>query len=510
MTAEAKKTWPRRPIIYEINTWVWLNELSQRYDCPIELGNVPAEEWDRLARQGFDGIWLMGVWERSPAGRAISLSTPAIVEECRRTLPDFSPEDVSGSPYCIHGYAVDAHLGGKAGLAAARQALAARKLRLLLDFVPNHVAPDHPWVTEHSDYFVQGSQEDLAKDPASFLRAADGAVLARGRDPYFPAWPDTVQLNAFSQGLRKAVVSTLQEIAAQCDGVRCDMAMLLLNSVFSRTWKERAGAVPGSEYWRDVIGEVRRQFPAFLFIAEAYWDLEWELQQQGFNFCYDKRLYDRLAHEGAGSVRGHLTADMRYQDRLIRFLENHDEPRCATTFPEAKGRAAAMVIMTTPGAKLLHEEQFDGARVKLSVHLDRRPPEPVNLETRVFYRDLLRLVREQQLLAGEWQLCDCQGWPDNRSNLNLLAWCWQKGESHSIIVINYSDWASQGMVRLPWRDLSPGVWKLSDDINRQIYDGRDGNALSTSGLYVSLPPWGYHFMRLEPADAMVEDRRAAA
>ena len=250
--------------------------------------------------------------------------------------------------------------------------------------------------------------------------------------------------------------------------------------------------------------------PAFLFIAEAYWDLEWELQQQGFDFCYDKRLYDRLVHEDAGSVRGHLTADMRYQDRLIRFLENHDEPRSAMTFPDAKGRAAAMVIMTTPGAKLLHEEQFAGARVKLSVHLGRRPPEPVNLQMRAFYGDLLRLVSEQQLLEGEWQPCDCHGWPDNHSNANLLAWCWKMGGLRTITVVNYSDSASQGLVMLPWGDLSSRVWTLSDDINRQVYEDHDGNALSTSGLYVSLPPWGYHFMRLEQAGAAGENRREAA
>jgi Alpha amylase, catalytic domain len=146
MTTEMMKTWPPRPIIYEINAWVWLNELSRRYGRSIKLGNVPPKEWDELAEWGFDGVWLMGVWERSPAGREISLSTPAIVEECRRTLPDLTSEDVSGSPYCIRRYVVDEHLGGKAGLAAARKALADRKLRLRLDFVPNHVAPDHPWV----------------------------------------------------------------------------------------------------------------------------------------------------------------------------------------------------------------------------------------------------------------------------------------------------------------------------------------------------------------------------
>ncbi|HEX7285137.1 MAG TPA: alpha-amylase family glycosyl hydrolase [Candidatus Angelobacter sp.] len=509
MTAQASKAWPRRPIIYEINTWVWLNELSRRHERWIKLGNVPAEEWDRLAGQGFDAIWLMGVWERSPAGRAISLGTSAIVEECRRTLMDFSPDDVSGSPYCIRRYVVDAHLGGEAGLAAARKELARRNLRLLLDFVPNHVAPDHPWVTEHSDYFIQGTKDDLEKDPASFMLAANGAVLARGRDPYFPAWPDTVQVNAFSPGLRQAAIATLKEIAAQSDGVRCDMAMLLLNSIFSRTWKDRAGAAPASEYWRDVIGAVRRQFPGFLFIAEAYWDLEWELQQQGFDFCYDKRLYDRLEHENAASVHGHLTADMEYQEHLIRFLENHDELRSAATFFDAKGRAAAMIMMTTPGAKLLHEGQFDGAKVKLSVHLGRRPLEPVNTELRGFYRDLLRLVSEHRLLEAEWQQCECQGWPDNPSNNNLLAWCWTKDGLRSIAVVNYSDSPSQGMVRLPWGDLGQRTWKLSDDINRQLFDDRDGNTLSASGLYVSLPPWGYHFIRLEQAGAAAEKRPAA-
>lgn len=509
MTADIMKTWPRRPIIYEINAWAWLNELSRRYGRSIKLGSVPAKEWDQLAEWGFDGVWLMGVWERSPAGRKISLSTPAIVEECQRTLPDFTPEDVSGSPYCIHRYVVDERLGGEVGLAAARKALAERKLLLLLDFVPNHVAPDHPWVTEHSDYFVQGTKDDLARDPASFLLATDAAVLARGRDPYFPAWPDTVQVNAFSPGLRQAAIYTLKDIASQCDGVRCDMAMLLLNSVFSRTWKDRAGAVPKSEYWREVIDEVRRQSPAFLFIAEAYWDLEWELQQQGFDFCYDKRLYDRLVHEDAGSVHGHLTAYMGYQDHLIRFLENHDEPRSAATFSDAKGRAAAMVIMTTPGAKLLHEGQFDGARIKLSVHLGRRPQEPVNAGLREFYRSLLRLVTGQQLLNGEWQLCECRGWPDNRSNLNLLAWSWTNSDLRCSVVINYSDFPSQGMVQLPWRDLAWQTWNLSDDINRQSYEARDGDNLSASGLYVSLPPWGYHFFRLEPAEAAGIGRKAA-
>ncbi|HET7871307.1 MAG TPA: alpha-amylase family glycosyl hydrolase [Terriglobales bacterium] len=508
MAVSGTNVWPRRPIIYEVNAWVWLNELSRRYGRHIGLGEVPTQDWDQLANQGFDGVWLMGVWERSPAGRDISLSNPAIVEECQRTLPDFSPEDVSGSPYCIRRYTVDAHLGGREGLAAARRALGERGLRLLLDFVPNHVAPDHPWVIEHSEYFVHGTLEDAEREPSAFFEIERGAVLARGRDPYFPAWPDTVQVNAFSAGLRRAATDTLKDIAAQCDGVRCDMAMLLLNSIFSRTWKERAGPMPGQEYWREVIGSVKQMFPAFLFIAEAYWDLEWELQQQGFDFCYDKRLYDRLVHDDAQSVRGHLMADMNYQDHLIRFLENHDEPRSAATFAEDKGRAAAMVIMTTPGAKLLHEGQFDGARVKLSVHLGRRPEEPLNSGLRTFYRELLHLVAEQKLLEGEWRLCECRGWADNDSSRNLLAWCWHKDDLRCSAVVNYSATTSQGMVQLPWTDLPGRRWRLSDEIHQQVFEGREGNTLARDGLFVSLPPWGFHFMRFAQEEAAAE-RRAA-
>src|SRR6266487_120359 len=207
-----KSAWPSRPIIYEINTWVWLNDLSRQYKRIITLGTVPIEQWDAIAELGVDAVWLMGVWERSPEGIRIANENASLQADFRSALPDYTPADNVGSGYCVHRYVVDERLGGPEGLVTARQMLAQRGLRLILDFVPNHVAQDHPWVYEHPEYFVQGTREDLERAPSAFF-GASGTVIAKGRDPYFPPWPDVAQLNAFSSGLRQAAGETLNLIS---------------------------------------------------------------------------------------------------------------------------------------------------------------------------------------------------------------------------------------------------------------------------------------------------------
>ena len=468
----------RRPTVYEINTAVWLRRLG------CGLADVPASEWDALAALPVDAVWLMGVWERSPAGLEIALADPS--------LGLGGGEDVIGSPYCVRDYVVDARFGGPEALAAARAQLAARGLRLILDYVPNHVAPDHPWAMSRVEYLLAGTEEELAADPAAFLRTGAG-VVARGRDPYFPPWPDVVQLDAFSPALRDAVADTLIAIGGQCDGVRCDMAMLMTNEVFARTWGARAGAAPEADYWPSLIPRVKASFPDMLFIAEAYWDMEWTLQQQGFDLCYDKRLYDRLAHEPAESVRGHLQADAGYQERLIRFIENHDEPRAAATFGPAQARAAAVAMSTLEGARLYHDGQFEGFRTHIPVFVDRGPDEPVDEDLRAFYERLVRAVSESGLRDGDWRLCDCTGWPDNDSHRQLVAWCWETAGARSLVVVNLSGGAAQAQVHLPWGDLAGRVWELADRLDGRSFE-RDGDTMASEGLYVALDAWASHFL----------------
>ena len=473
--------WSAQPVIYEVNTLVWLGELSRRAGRPLTLGDVSAEAWDSLALPGVDAVWLMGVWERSEAGRRLADTDADIQRSIREALPDVRPEDVVGSPYCVRRYVVDGSLGGPAALAAARQELAARGVRLLLDYVPNHVAPDHPWITEHPEYFIRD----------------ESGGLALGRDPYFPPWPDVIQLNAFAPPLRDATAGVLVDIGAQCDGVRCDMAMLLVNDVFARTWGERAGPVPNAEFWPEVLDQVRRRHPDMLFVAEAYWDMEWTLQQQGFDHCYDKRLYDRLVHESATDVRGHLLADVAYQRRLVRFLENHDEPRAAATLPGDKQRAAAVTIATLPGATLWHEGQFEGRRVRPPVFLARRPDEPVDGDLRAFYRGLLEALHGLGVRDGEWRLLDRTGWPDNPTHENVVAWSWE-GSGRHVVVVNLSDEPAQARVRLPWDDLRDRRWELSELVGAGTYE-RDGGELAESGLYVALDGWRWHLVSVREA-----------
>ena len=478
-------------VIHEINTLVWLNELSVRYGRPVTLGDVPGEVWDTVAPPGVDTVWPMGVWERSPAGLEIALRDEGLRASFRDALPDLTDADIAGSPYCVRDYVVDASLGGPDGLAAARTRLAARGLRLILDHVPNHVAPDHPWLTSGPDRLVRGTAHDLARAPADFVEAG-GEVYARGRDPYFPPWPDVVQLNAFSDALREATVDTLVSIGDQADGVRCDMAMLLMNDIFGKTWGDRAGTAPAEDFWPYVIPRVRARHPGLLFVAEAYWDLEGALQQQGFDHCYDKRLYDRLLHESAESVRAHLGADLAHQRGLVRFLENHDEPRAAATLPGDRGRAAAVAVATLPGATLWHEGQFEGRRVRPPVFLRRRPQEPVDEPLRDFYGRLLPAA--DTVRRGDWRPLTPTGFPDNDTHRDLLAWTWTHADARHLVVVNDSDRPARARLPLPWDDLKGRVCRATDLLTGAVYD-RDGDELADCGLFVSLEGWGCHVLK---------------
>jgi hypothetical protein len=452
------------------------------------LDDIPDAELDRLATMGFDWIWFLSVWQTGPEAQRISRRNPEWRREFHETLPDLRDEDIPGSGFAITGYTVHTDLGGDAALARLRQRLQKRDLKLMLDFVPNHMGLGHPWVEDHPEHFVPGAELDLARAPQNYIwvkRRAGDLLLAHGRDPYFPGWPDTLQLNYANPVTQDAMTGELLRIAGQCDGVRCDMAMLVLPEVFERTWGQRAPL-----FWPQATRRVRERVPGFTFMAEVYWDLEWTLQQQGFDYAYDKRLYDRLRERHARPVRQHFHAGLDYQAKLARFLENHDEPRAAATFPTDVHKAAAVLTFFSPGLRFFHQGQFEGRRKRISPHLGRGPDEPVDQELHAFYEQLHSLLRQPVFRDGRWELLHCTpAWDGNwtRDCYITFAWHGPAGE-RMIVAVNYAPNQSQCHVRLPFADLGGKQWRLQEHLSGAGYDW-NGDDLQGRGLFLDMRPW---------------------
>ena len=500
------------PLIYQVNTRVFLQEQSVALRRPATLDDITDAFLDDVAAKGFTWIWFLGVWTTGRIGREISRTDPKLVEECRRDLPDLREQDITGSPFAIVAYRVNDDFGGDKALARLRERMARRGQKLLLDFVPNHTARDHRWVSEHPEYYIHGSEDDLARQPQNYARVAAGrgagsaTILAFGRDPYFDGWPDTFQLNYRHAGFREAQVAELGGVAQRCDGVRCDMAMLLQPEIIKKTWGDRSRPSDGSPpkddpFWREAIGAIQRRHPGFVFIAEVYWDMEFELQQAGFDYTYDKRLYDRLLSGDANQVRGHLCADGAFQDHSMRFLENHDEARAATAFlPPAKHKAAGVVAFTARGLRFFYEGEFEGRRVHVSMHLGRRPWEQVDDELRAFYGRLLEVLKRPELHDGEWRLADVrEAWQGNQTHQQLIVSSWQSGERRLLVAVNYSPSQAQGYIGAPGLSgLEGRKFTLVDLLGDARYE-RSGDDIGGGRLYLDLPPWGYNVFELAGA-----------
>lgn len=423
--------WSPKPFIYQINTRVWLTTLSRRYKRPITLDNIPEAVIDEIASYHVDAVWMMGVWIRSKAVRDSALN---YMHEYRPVLNDLTEADVIGSAYAIGAYEVAPESGGRRGLAIFRAQLARRGIRLILDYVPNHVATDHPATVQRPELFVRADANVNTHNPGMFYPTKDQwgreIHIAHGRDPHFPSWIDTAQLNAFCPEMRAWTRDTLLDIAEQCDGVRCDMAMLLTNEVFERTWgwavEETA---PEQDFWPEIIPAVREKHPDFLFMAEVYWNMDFMLQQQGFNYTYDKVLYDRLFEANIDALRTHLSADIRFLRHTVHFIENHDEPRAASSYGIEKSYALAPLICTVPGAVLLHDGQFVGRKVKLPVQINRQPDEHLDNHLLAYYKRVLAEATHPVYALGEWQLFDVH-------HNTALAYGYRHGEDHRLIVVN--------------------------------------------------------------------------
>jgi glycosidase len=480
------------PLLLELSAWPWLERLSHAERRHVSLEDVPSAEWDRIAREGFELVFLMGVWTRSTIGRELARTDQSLVREYDRVLPGWTMDDVPGSPYCIQQYGPDARMGGWSGLAAARREMKARGIGLILDFVPNHTSFDHPWVSQYPRRYVLGTDDDVRAAPADFrtMESREGMVhVACGRDPYFDPWRDVAQLNYFNPDTREAMRDVLRELADRCDGVRCDMAMLLLNDVFDRTWRRVLRAEwprLADEFWPGAT----RAVPELTYLAEAYWDLEGLLLGQGFTFAYDKRLLDALhAPDAASRVRRLLAVDVPPGARMARFLENHDEPRSAASF-DHRLTAAVALATTVPGMRFFFDGQLDGRRIRVPVQLARWPDESINPAVRALYDRALAFVSQPLLRNAEWRLLEVREASDQTSS-SIVSYRWRTAAALAVVVVNLSASAAQAHIDLT-ADLPAGSnFELEDALTGARYPwARD--ALERTGLFVRLEGGGAH------------------
>ncbi len=492
--------WRPNPHLFQIHTWAWLDKLSKQAGQRLQLIDVADEEWDRIKALGFDFVYLMGIWQRSPAGRHIFRTDAAAFRVFDHALPNWNIDAVIGSPFSIQDYVPDTRIGDWAQLDSVRKKLHARGMRLILDFVPNHTGPDHVWIQSHPEYFLQGSVTDFQKNPSAFHLIdnddTEPCFIARGRDPYFAPWADTAQLDYANPATRTALIQTLIDISKHCDGLRCDMAMLVLNDIFKKTWapllSERT--LPNKEFWPDAIAALP---PDFLWMAEVYWDMEWQLQQLGFSYTYDKRLYDRLENAEASEIHAHLNGENTYQSRMARFLENHDEPRSAKTFGLARLPSLTAMLATLPGLRFFHQGQFEGNKIHLPMPLNAAAEETPDLALAQMYAKTLNIAAQPVFHVGEWRLLTAEPDSDN-SHQQLIAYRWRLDDAYKLVILNMSHQTAQGRIQFA-AELAPAAqYTLQDILNDECYL-REFSDLISNGLYVRLDSYGAHIFSISPA-----------
>jgi hypothetical protein len=484
------------PSLLQINTRVFLSSLKPN----ATLDDIPDSYLQQIKLDGFDWVWLLGVWSVGPTSRRISRSQPGWLEEYRNALSDLEEEDICGSPFAIQGYTVDSALGGEEALARIRSRLNTLGVKLMVDFIPNHIGFDHPWVHSKPEFLISGTDLDYATAPGKWARLESGKIYAYGRDPHYPGWPDTLQLNYFNPKLRTAMTQELVSIATRADGVRCDMAMLVEPEIFRQTWQQASPQTIFSSFWPSAIEAARKVNSSFLMMAEAYWNYEWNLQQHGFDFVYDKSLYDRIIAANTAEIYAHLTASIEYQSKLTRFLENHDEARAAAAIPSERHRAAAVLTYLTPGLRLFHEGQREGKKIRIPVHLQRGPKEQITTDIQEFYIKLLSLVNSPLGKDGRWSLVNIQSNEKNGSTLSpIISFTLTSDEASWLIAVNFTGKSQTATVNLSDKDLHFDTQATRGFILTDLLSVQPtGYTYSSAAFDLELEPWGACVFEVTP------------
>ena len=406
--------WMPNVVLLAKNTYVWLDQLSKKYRRSItKLNEIPDEELDRLVQWNITALWLIGIWERSPASQNIKQWTG-------------NPEAVS-SAYSLYDYTIATDLGGEEAFQNLRYRAWLRGVRLAGDMVPNHMGIYSKWVVEHPDFFIQSDYPpylnykftggNLADHNDIEIRIEDGywsrsdaavvfqrvdklngsiRYIYHGNDGTHMPWNDTAQLDFLKAEVREAVVQTILHVARKFSIIRFDAAMTLTKRHFQRLWYPQPGSggdIPSrsdyelsteefnklfpNEFWREVVDRINQEMPNTLLLAEAFWLLEgYFVRTLGMHRVYNSAFMHMLMKEENSKYRELIRNTMHYNPeilkRYVNFMSNPDEQTAIAQFgKDDKYFGAALMMVTLPGLPMFAHGQVEGYTEKYGMEYKR-------------------------------------------------------------------------------------------------------------------------------------------
>lgn len=496
-------------LVYQVDIREIVNRFRIDKNSNTKLSYIPDEFFADLKNLGVEFFWPLGIFEPSRDSRRISVEMKELHKKYYESLPDWKEEDVIGSPYAITQYKIAKSLGGEEDYKKFRLKLKNKfKLKIILDFVPNHFAIDSPIAQKHPDFFVKAPEDLRSINPYEYysLKIKDKEyLLAHGKEPFSPVWKDTLQLDYRSKKVREFMINELLKLSSKCDGVRCDMSMLLLSDIFFNNWKNNPlpqDYVPAAkEFWFEAIKKVKNKKPDFVFIAEVYWSRENDLLELGFDYVYEKKLYDMLIDQPVDLVNEYIKKIFPYQRKRFLFLENHDEQRSAHIFPPDKLKAVATLIYTLPSMKLIYDGQLEGRKFHHAIQLKRLQKEVIDAELKNFYKKLLTGIKNSTIPNSYFKILQpMPAWEGNPAFHNFIAYIYEDDKlNKDLVVINLAPYQSQCKIKIESYDLLGKKFLIKDRLSDEEYF-RDGSEMFNQGLYLDLKPYQsqiFEFIRYE-------------
>lgn len=325
------------------------------------LREFPIEFLDYLQSLGFSHLWLMGTWQLPTDSRQLNFSF--------QNFPNVSRDKLISSVFAIDSYNIDQNLGSLDDYLFVKQEANKRGIKIILDFIPNHFGIFSSFTQTNPEIFLKIKNE-----------------FQSGRDPNYPAWLDTAQLDYSKQITRDFMAKQLLNISKICDGVRVDMAMLLLNSVFEKTWSFKIENQ--KEFWSESLSALKKFKTDFVTIAECYWDLEPRLIELGFDYVYYKPFLDQLVSNQ--SLNSKTEGINQINQKLVCFLENHDEKRSASIWQGEALKNKINLLVQAKGIGLYYHGQLEGNLIRTPIQLIQTPLEEINRVIKNYYLEKFR------------------------------------------------------------------------------------------------------------------------